>query len=116
MESERGETDMKRHLLSIVLCGLYIAATVACWVVVYTSTDQKGAFVFTQLPLIPSMAILGSTGLLKHLEVLSWSSAYLVLFPLTLLLLFVIGWLITWMTATTWRLFTGRRRSVSPLQ
>lgn len=85
---------MKRHILSFILCGLYLAATVVCLVWAFlASGDPKGHFVLMQLPLAPIAAMIQAVGLGYLIRDLNWISAYVVLFSLSLGFLYLMGWL-----------------------
>jgi hypothetical protein len=76
---------MRRNILGFCLCGLYVAATAACWIVAYLAAgDFKGQFVFQQLPIALQLALVEWLGLVNLIVGLSWFQAYAVLFPLTL--------------------------------
>jgi hypothetical protein len=85
---------MARHVLSFILCGLYLVVTIAClaWAFL-VSGDPKGQFALMQLPLAPVLAIIEAVGLGYLIQGFGWISAYIVLFPLSFGFLYLIGWI-----------------------
>ena len=89
---------MKRNVLSLVLCGMYVAATAACWIYVFSgNVDPKGDFVLKQLPIALQMALADALGLRSLLTNMSWATAYAIFVPLTVGFLYALGRAVTWL-------------------
>lgn len=80
----------RRSVLGLGLCMLY-AALVACCVWVALGADDKGRFVFLQLPLTPQLLVLAALGVDGALPGLCWVARYLLLIPPFGLLLYLTG-------------------------
>lgn len=75
----------------------YLALVGLCvWASVHADAtgDQKGAFVFLQLPLATQLAALDGLGLSSVLAGMSWPAGYLFVGVPTLGLLYLLGWLL----------------------
>lgn len=79
--------------LGLILCSLYIILTLLCFYIAYDA-DNKGNFVFLQLPIVFQLSLLNLLDLSSLLYGWSWVSVYLLIMPPTLLLLTVIGGLL----------------------
>ncbi|MET0550929.1 MAG: hypothetical protein ABW002_16830 [Xanthomonas sp.] len=81
----------RRSLLGLGLCRLYAVLVASCvWVAL--GADDKGRFVFLQLPLTPQLLALEALGVDRALRGLSWFSRDLLLVPPFLLLLLLTGY------------------------
>jgi hypothetical protein len=101
---------MKRHALGLLLCALYVAATVVCLVLAnQAGGDLKGQFVLMQAPLTPVLALMYSAGMIGLVRDLGWVSAYAVLYPMELGFLYGAGWLLTRALIFIGSLLTRRR-------
>ncbi|EKT4445559.1 TPA: hypothetical protein UM521_002835 [Stenotrophomonas maltophilia] len=86
-----------RRLLSwtgLALCVVYLLLT--AWLVhgAQSDADPKGAYILMSLPITLQSAALDAIGAGSLLYRKPWSTAYAVLVPPTLLLLYAAGWLI----------------------
>jgi len=87
---------MKRNVIGLNLCAIYLAATAACWAIAWSAgADFKGRFVFLQLPIALQAALVDALGFSPQLSGLSWFACYAIFLPLTLGLLYGVGWLVT---------------------
>ncbi|WP_244667550.1 hypothetical protein [Xanthomonas sp. D-109] len=69
---------------------LYAVLVASCvWMAL--GADEKGRFVFLQLPLTPQMLASEALGVDRALHGLSWVASYLLLVPPFLLLLYLMG-------------------------
>jgi hypothetical protein len=97
---------MKRHALGLLLCALYVAATVVCLVLAnQAGGDLKGQFVL----MTPVLALMYSAGMIGLVRDLGWVSAYAVLYPMELGFLYGAGWLLTRALIFIGSLLTRRR-------
>jgi H+/gluconate symporter-like permease len=78
--------------VGIGLCLVY-ALIIAVCLAASVGADNKGAFVFKQLPIALQMAAIPQF-LYPMLENISWLNAYLLLATPTFLLLYFFGWLL----------------------
>jgi hypothetical protein len=86
----------KHNVIGWGLCILYTAGTATCWLMAYASNaDPKGNFVLKQIPIAIQLALLDWLGLRSLAHNLSWFTAYAILFPLAILVLYGIGWLVS---------------------
>lgn len=79
--------------LGLTFAGGYFLLTVmavatALWISV--SGDSKGHFVLLQLPIALQLGVLPAS-VLEKLRGMSWAMAYLIIWPLTLLVLYALG-------------------------
>ncbi|WP_296277796.1 hypothetical protein [uncultured Acinetobacter sp.] len=82
--------------IGISLCILYIFATLFClYIALDPMTDNKGNFVFLQLPIVTQLAALDFLGLEPILVKLNWVMAYVLIIPLTLFFLYGVGWIVS---------------------
>jgi hypothetical protein len=91
-------TPRAARLLSwtgVFLClGYTIFVAVSILIAYSTDGDDKGWFVFMQLPLSPQLALLQELGLSSLLEGPSWFEGYIYVGGLTYAVLYFLGWLI----------------------
>lgn len=69
-----------KHLINIrVIFALsYFLITVVCLIVFVGSDDDKGQYIFLQLPIALQMGVFSKLGLNKFLISLNWFSAYFI--------------------------------------
>ena len=85
----------KLNLLGVILCIIYALIMLTCLVMAYSADgDNKGEFVFLQLPIAFQMAGLHALGLGIFLREISWLAAYLLIGVPTFLLLYFLGFFI----------------------
>ncbi|PZQ29516.1 MAG: hypothetical protein DI562_08695 [Stenotrophomonas acidaminiphila] len=84
-------TGLAFGLAYLALVGLCVWASVDA----DAAGDPKGAFVFLQLPLAPQLAALDGLGLGPVLAGMSWPAGYLFVGVPTLVLLYLLGWLLS---------------------
>src|SRR5262245_39017267 len=78
----------------IAFCAVYVLLTIASVAWGLSVDDPKGRFVLLPLPLAFKSAGLHEIGVLPYLEGLSWTAAYLLLVPPTLVVLYFAGALV----------------------
>ena len=85
----------KLNLVGIILCIIYALIMLICLAIAYSAdADDKGQFVFLQLPIAFQMAGLHALGLSTLLRDISWLAAYLLIGVPTFLSLYFLGFFI----------------------
>jgi hypothetical protein len=82
--------------IGLTFCLIYVAFAGLCiWASLDSSGDPKGSFVLLQLPLTLQLGLLDWLGLDSLLRGASWPAAYSVIGSLTLVALYLSGWLVS---------------------
>ncbi|WP_353168059.1 hypothetical protein [Acinetobacter sp.] len=82
--------------IGLSFCIIYLLLTAFClYIALDPMTDNKGNFVFLQLPISIQISALNVIGLGPVFDQLSWTEAYSLVVPVTLLFLYGIGWLLS---------------------
>ncbi|WP_368563329.1 hypothetical protein [Pseudoxanthomonas sp. UTMC 1351] len=82
--------------IGLTLCLFYLAFAGLCiWASWESAGDPKGSFVLLQLPLALQLGFLDWLGLGSLLSRASWPVAYSVIGSLTLIALYLSGWLVS---------------------
>ena len=95
-----------RSGFGICLCALYVALTVWFVIEALTTSDPKGNVVLLQIPLMPAVVLIQGLHLDAMLHDMPTAAAYLLLFPLTLFIVYFVGWLLH----TLWRAITKSKK------
>jgi hypothetical protein len=92
---KRGRICMQASKIGIFLCSFYAIIIIAC--ICFTlsgSSDNKGRYVFLQLPIAIQMDMVVKIGLAPWLEHINWLMAYILLASPTFFLLYGLGYVI----------------------
>lgn len=82
--------------IGLSFCIVYLLLTAFClYIALDPMTDNKGNFVFLQLPIGFQVSAFNAIGLGALFDRLSWMQAYSFVVPVTLLFLYGIGWLLS---------------------
>ncbi len=82
--------------IGLSFCIIYLLLSAFClYIALDPMTDNKGNFVFLQLPIGFQVSALNVIGLGSLLDRLSWMEAYSLVVPVTLLFLYGVGWLLS---------------------
>lgn len=82
--------------IGLSFCIVYLLLTAFClYIALDPMTDNKGNFVFLQLLIGFQVSAFNAIGLGALFDRLSWTQAYSFVVPVTLLLLYGIGWLLS---------------------
>ncbi|MCT9980603.1 hypothetical protein M2R48_19980 [Acinetobacter sp. I-MWF] len=82
--------------IGLSFCIVYLLLTAFClYIALDPMTDNKGNFVFLQLPIGFQVSASNAIGLGALFDRLSWMQAYSFVVPVTLLFLYGIGWLLS---------------------
>ncbi|KKW81113.1 hypothetical protein J0904_12430 [Acinetobacter bereziniae] len=82
--------------IGLSFCIIYLLLSAFClYIALDPMTDNKGNFVFLQLPIGFQVSAFNVIGLGPLLDRLSWMEAYSLVVPVTLLFLYGIGWLLS---------------------
>ena len=92
----------------IVLCTIYLALTTVFVAFALATSDPKGRFVLLQIPIAQQDKLVRSWGLGWLLEDMSWVTAYALLVPATLIVLYIAGLVLNHMVSGLCRIATGR--------
>ncbi|WP_020168775.1 MULTISPECIES: hypothetical protein [Methylotenera] len=85
----------KLNRVGVIFCIIYALIILACLAMAYSAgEDNKGVFVFLQLPIVFQMAAIHELGLSVFLREISWAGAYLLIGIPTFLLLYFVGFFI----------------------
>lgn len=75
----------------LCLVGIYFILTVLALITAFSTGDTKGNFVLLQLPIALQIGAMPES-LLRQLAGLSWGVAYLIIWPATALILYLLGY------------------------
>lgn len=75
----------------LCLVGIYFILTVLALIAAFSTGDLKGNFVLLQLPIALQIGAMPES-LLRQLAGLSWGVAYLIIWPATALILYLLGY------------------------
>lgn len=87
------EDKIMKSKIGLSLCILYFLLTIFClYIALDPRTDNKGNFVFLQLPIGFQVSAFNAIGVGPLFDRLSWTAAYSFVVPVTLIFLYGIGW------------------------
>ncbi|MFW2175650.1 hypothetical protein ACG95N_19315 [Acinetobacter guillouiae] len=85
-----------KNKIGLSFCIIYLLLSAFClYIALDPMTDNKGNFVFLQLPIGFQVSAFNAIGLGPLFDRLSWTQAYSFVVPITLLFLYGIGWLLS---------------------
>lgn len=71
---------------------VYVLITAICLVMLFSTSDPKGRYVFLQLPIALQMAVFNTLDLDKYLMPINWFCAYIIFWLPTVFFLYCMGW------------------------
>ncbi|ENV90361.1 hypothetical protein F938_03957 [Acinetobacter bereziniae LMG 1003 = CIP 70.12] len=96
LDQTRIEGEIMKSKIGLSFCIIYLLLSAFClYIALDPMTDNKGNFVFLQLPIGFQVSAFNVIGLGPLLDRLSWMEAYSLVVPVTLLFLYGIGWLLS---------------------
>lgn len=95
----------------IAFCAAYVLLTICSVAWGLSTGDSKGRFVLLQLPIVLPISALVAMGAGPYLEGLSWTAAYLLFMPPTLLVLYFGGALVGRLTNHSFRAMVSSNRT-----
>ena len=78
--------------IGIIFTLSYCLITVVCLTICLGSDNNKGQYIFLQLPITLQMGVLSTLGLNKFLISLNWFSAYIIFWIPSVIFLYFMGW------------------------
>lgn len=84
---------MRLNRGGLILCAAYTALAAVLLVVAFTAVDIKSRIFFAQVTVFPALGLFVFTGLMNPLySISSWFGSVYFLFPVSVLIIYCIGW------------------------
>ena len=78
--------------IGIGLVLVYVLITAICLVMLYSTDDFKGQYIFLQLPIALQMGVVHTLDLNQYLRSINWFGTYIILWLPTIFFLYCMGW------------------------